>query len=201
MPRARPRSALLLVSLALTACSSASPEAALPEPALPTAAGDDCELLIRLTQRCAEGAGASIACADGRRAQCDAERSTRSAAYRQAILACVDDGTTCAADVTGCMLDRLATAPLTEEQTKVRDDFCDRCNPAGATCARDFFLANGDAGPGFLLLTTSDAVTARVRHACIDHGTDSDCVWAFGACMRFALYAALPSEPQSCRAP
>src|SRR5437879_1692825 len=80
------------------------------------------------------------ACAEGRRLRCDAQRETESAAYRDAILACIDERTTCADDVDGCLFEKLASASPTPAQLAVRDDFCDRCKAAGAACARDFFI-------------------------------------------------------------
>jgi hypothetical protein len=196
----------ILSFLIACATSSAAPDEETNNqlaPEEPSAAGDPCELMIRFNRRCtAKGAGASAACADARREQCDAERASQSEAYASAIRACVDESTPCSANVAGCIVDKLSVATLTGAQEAVRDAYCDRCNTSNASCARDFFLEAGgrvepNAGPGFLLLTVSDELNTEIKKSCVNQLAPPGCS-TFGACLDRNLFRALPSAPEAC---
>jgi hypothetical protein len=198
-----------LLAVLLAACSSAPAGTNEAPPATIAVANitDACERMIVYQQRCGTGnAATSSACAEGRRQQCGAQHASESEAYRDAVLACIDERTTCADDIEGCLFDKLWTATPTAGQLKVRDDFCDRCKAGGSACARDFFVTgtdggHRDAGVGFLLLTVGDEIASKVNQACAHHMIAMDCAGEFSACVGTELYLALPNDPPACSTP
>jgi hypothetical protein len=226
----------ILVSAAplaiVVACSSSSNNGKAPPPGTTGDAGavtladgatvqvsPACDQQIAFQQRCSaangDRYGGSQACADGRRANCDATLATWSAAYTSAVQACVNAQTDCNNGPGDCIDQQMTAANLQPDdvQKKVRDDFCKLCSALG-DCTNAFYKYdpnNGD-GPGVIIFTLSDALAQQVDQQCMtpsmlfdasagDDGGTLDCINAFSQCVADVESSAQPNDPDACYPP